>query len=353
MALRDDILRAGLDAMYLAGLHRAFPSRWAGLGLVFMLHHIRPPGRPGDPFRPNAGLEVTPEFLDAVLERLRARGIAMISLAEAVDRLQRGGGGDGRFAVFTIDDGYLDNHEHAWPLFRAHGCPFTVFVTTGIVDGTTELWWLALEEIIRENGEVAADAGSGVETFDTASLAGKRRAYARIYGHLRTCGEAAQRRAIRALAERYGLDLAALTRREAMTWDHVREMAADPLVTIGAHTLDHLAVGRLDRDAAWTEIAGSADRIARETGRRPEFFCYPYGDPASAGPRDFALVAEAGYRAAVTTRKGLLFPEHAGHLTALPRVSLNGGFQDLRYIDLYLSGAPFALWNGFRRLHAA
>ena len=57
--------------------------------------------------------------------------------------------------------------------------------------------------------------------------------------------------------------------------------------------------------------------------------------------------------AAVTTRKGLIYPEHGDHLFALPRVSLNGDYQSLHFIDLYLSGAPFALWNRFRRVDAA
>jgi hypothetical protein len=55
----------------------------------------------------------------------------------------------------------------------------------------------------------------------------------------------------------------------------------------------------------------------------------------------------------VTTRKGVIFPEHKHYLTALPRVSLNGEYQSLTYTALYLSGAPFALWNGFQQVSAA
>ncbi len=93
-----------------------------------------------------------------------------------------------------------------------------------------------------------------------------------------------------------------------MNWDEIRTMAADPLVTIGAHTKGHFAISKLSDERAHEEMGGSADRIEQELGRRPVHFSFPYGDPGSAGPRDFALAREAGFKTAVTTRKGMLFP---------------------------------------------
>jgi hypothetical protein len=49
----------------------------------------------------------------------------------------------------------------------------------------------------------------------------------------------------------------------------------------------------------------------------------------------------------------MVFPESAGHLTALPRVSLNGNYQDTRILPVLTSGAATAMWNGFRRVDAA
>ena len=140
-----------------------------------MLHHVRPEPEEPRAFAPNRILEVTSEFLDAVLDQVQEAGFDVISIDEAVQRFKEGN--DRRFACFTFDDGYRDNLEYAHPLFKR--------------------------------------------------------------------------------------------------------------------------------------------------------------------------------RSALTTRKGMLFPAHRRHLMALPRVSLSGEYQSLTYTALYLSGAPFALWNRFQRVNAA
>jgi peptidoglycan/xylan/chitin deacetylase (PgdA/CDA1 family) len=138
-----------------------------------------------------------------------------------------------------------------------------------------------------------------------------------------------------------------------MHWHELSELAADPLVTIGAHTVNHPRLRTAREAVARHEMAESASRIEAVLGIRPAHFAYPFGDPTSAGPREFALARELGFKTAVTTRPGVLFPEHREHLTALPRISLNGEFQRLRYLRVLTSGAATALWNRFRRVDAA
>lgn len=317
-----------------------------------MLHHVRPRKPASSAFAPNAVLEVTPDFLDGALTLATRRGFDLISLDEAVARL-RSETRARPFIAVTLDDGYRDNLVHALPVFRRHRCPFTIYIAPAITDGVSELWWDGLEQVIARNPRVAGSLGGAAFAFDTATDAQRQAAWQHLYWPVRKLPQHEQREWISEFCASHGFDLRAWCRGEAMTWDEVRQIAADPLCTIGAHTINHFAVSQLSAEQAAAEMRQSVHRIAAELGKRPAHFAYPYGDEGSAAARDFKLAAEAGFTTAVTTRKGMLFSSHKDHLTALPRLSLSGEFQKLRYVDALLTGTPFALFNKFRKLNVA
>ena len=138
-----------------------------------------------------------------------------------------------------------------------------------------------------------------------------------------------------------------------MSWDELKAFAADPLVTVGAHSITHCNLAQQSEAVTREELTLSRARIEDALQRPAIHLAYPYGDKPAAGPREFALARAAGYKTAVTTRPGMVFPESAGHMTALPRVSLNGNYQDARILPVLTSGAATAMWNGFRRVDAA
>jgi peptidoglycan/xylan/chitin deacetylase (PgdA/CDA1 family) len=161
-------------------------------------------------------------------------------------------------------------------------------------------------------------------------------------------------RTVRDLAACHCVDVAAICRDLCMTWEELAQMAADPLVTIGAHTVNHAILKKLPTDTAVrNEIEMSRTVIEAALGVRPQHLAYPVGDPTSAGPREFRIAAELGFKTAVTTRPGVLFRKHREHLMALPRLSVNGEYQSQRYVKVLMSGSATALWNRFRRVNAA
>jgi peptidoglycan/xylan/chitin deacetylase (PgdA/CDA1 family) len=345
------IIRTGLETLYFTGAHRALRPLLGGVGAILTLHHVRPPRR--EAFQPNRLLEISPDFLETVVSRLRRADIDIISLDELTRRLAerifwR------KFVCLTFDDGYRDNLEHAYPILKRHAVPFAVYVATSFPDRLGELWWLALEAVVAQNDRVAMVIDGVDRHFDCAAARDKYQAYEAIYWWLRSLdSEQAVRRAVHDLCRRYQVDVASFCGDLCMTWDELAELARDPLVTIGAHTVNHVMLKKVSDKDARSEMNMSRSVIEAALGTRPRHFAYPVGDATSAGPREFQIAAELGYETAVTTRPGVLFPEHRAHMTALPRISLNGEFQRSRYLDVLLSGAATALHNRFRRVNAA
>jgi peptidoglycan/xylan/chitin deacetylase (PgdA/CDA1 family) len=349
--LRNNAIRAGLGALYFTGAHHLLRPIFAGVGAIFTLHHVRP--RRDAEFQPNHHLEVAPEFLRATLTHLRARGIDIITIDEMRQRLVERDFSR-YFACFTLDDGYRDNRDFALPVMREFDAPCTVYVASDFAQGTGRLWWIALEMVIAKAAAIEVTIGGAATRLDTGTAAAKRAAFDHLHGWLRGLpGEHDIQRKIGALCARHGVDETAICRELCMSWEELKPFADDPLVTIGAHTITHCNLARQSEDIAAHEMAIGRARIESVLQRPVLHLAYPYGDKIAAGAREFALAHAAGYKTAVTTRPGMIFPQNAGHLTALPRVSLNGNFQHRRILPVLTSGAATAMWNGFRRVDAA
>lgn len=349
--LRSTVIRAGLEALYFSGAHRLLRPILSGIGAIFMLHHIRPCD--GREFQPNHHLEIEPSFLRAVLSHLRERDIDIVSMDEAYRRLTEKDFAR-RFAAFTLDDGYRDNRDHALPVFRTFDAPFTVYVTSDFAAGTGRLWWIALERAIANASEIEVAIGGRRTRMETKTLVQKQAAFNRLHDWLRALpGEHDVLREVSGLCARHGVDDGAICRELCMSFEELKAFAADPLVAIGAHTITHPNLARQREDVALNELRAGRERIEAALARPVLHLAYPYGDRSAAGPREFALAKAAGFKTAVTTRPGMIFPESADYLTALQRVSLNGNFQDARILPVLTSGAATAMWNGFRRIDAA
>jgi len=345
------ILRAALDVMHYSGATSVARAGLQGLGSIFCLHQVLPGGGREQGFAPNSKLECEPEFLRGMIDLVRRRGLETISLAEAVQRLRDGN--TRPFAVFTLDDGYKDNKQFAQPIFDAMNCPYTIFVAPRIAEGTSELWWRLLELVIQSTDHFKAEIAGQVYSLPTSTDAEKAQAYNALFPVLENLDQKEQRVVIRALCKQHKIDPDAYCRAVAMDWSELREINKDPLCTIGAHTINHHAVGRMSEKDALSELSESRKQISKAVGEDIRFNAYPYGDEPNATARDFVLAQKAGYEASVTTRKGVVFPGHAQHLQALPRIMVSGRFQELRYVDAMMSGLPTALSNHFSKVNVA
>jgi peptidoglycan/xylan/chitin deacetylase (PgdA/CDA1 family) len=349
--LKQTIIRGGLESLYFTGAHIALRPFVQGVGAILTLHHVRPQ-RPGR-FQPNHLLEVTPRFLTRVVTHLRGSGVDLVSLDEMYRRMTQRDFSS-RFVCLTFDDGYRDTLQWAYPILKEANAPFAIYVPTSFPDRLGELWWRVLEAVIERNDRIGLTIDGRDRKFDCSTVAEKRVLFDELYWWLRSRPTEAELRGIvRNLAAFYQVDVAAFCDEYCMTWQELATLASDPLVTIGAHTVNHPMLTKLASEAVRSEMDLSRSVIEAALAVKPEHLSYPFGDRTASGAREFEIAAELGFKTAVTTRPGVLFPEHSHCMTALPRISLNGDYQRLRYVQVLLSGSATAMWNGFRRLDAA
>lgn len=338
MSLKYAAIRTAFELLWLSRMPALFNMLSRSRGVIFTLHRVLP-DEPAD-FSPNAILQVTPDFLDFVIERIRGLGLDIVTLDEAVERLAAPDKGR-RFVVLTFDDAYKDNLRYALPILQRHEAPFTLYVPTAFIDGVGQLWWQAIEDVIARQEAVAFTENGETEYVDTRTLSEKNEAFNRLYWHLRKLPEPERLKVLAEFTDNYGYDLNQQCRDLIMDWQQLRLFASDPLCTIGAHSVNHYELAKLPAEQAHNEMAQSVEVIEAQFGMRPVHFSYPLGGPLSCGPREFDLARDMGFRTAVTTRPGGLYPHHVQQLTALPRISLNGYFQQRRYVDVFASGGLF------------
>jgi peptidoglycan/xylan/chitin deacetylase (PgdA/CDA1 family) len=333
--LRYAAYRAGLEAFYFSGAHFALRALFRGVGAILTLHHVRPPR--DEAFQPNSILEISPQFLDRLIVHLRKNKVDLVSMDEVRRRLVERDFSR-RFVALTFDDGYRDNLEYALPVLQRHGAPFALYIATSFPDRLGEIWWIALERVVAKTDRLVVEMDGKSRFFECAEPAKKRKAFHEVYWWLRSIPqEETLRRVVRDICVRYGVDLKAPTGQFCMDWAEIAYVANDPLCTIGAHTISHCFLTKVTEKIARSEMQRSAEVIEASLGNRPKHFAYPYGD---GGRREFAIAADLGFKTAVTSKPAVLRPKNRDHLTSLPRVSVNGHFQALRYLDVLISGVP-------------
>ncbi|NOU08027.1 MAG: polysaccharide deacetylase family protein [Hyphomicrobiaceae bacterium] len=341
-------LKAALSALHYTGADGLFGSVTRGTGAILTLHQVGP--EVPQAFSPNRILKITPYFLERTIQQTLEAGFDCVSLDEVAERLKSPEAYARPFVAFTLDDAYRDNITYAAPVFRRYGIPFAIYAPTDYLDGNGDLWWLALELAIAQLDRVALAIGA--ETFDLAcaTLLEKEQAFHTLYWVLRGVDETVARAAVAELCVGVGIDQKALCRDLIMTWDELKALARDPLVTIGGHTVRHYALAKLGAGAARYEMVAGIERLSAALGQPIRHFSYPFGDRDSAGDREFDIARSLGLATAVTTRKGLIRDGSTSDPMALPRLSLNGDYQDPLYTKVLLSGLPFAILDLARRV---
>ena len=109
--------------------------------VVLQYHHV-------DTMTP-ASTSTSPERFGMHLDHLADNDFDVVPLAELVDTLRAGEPLPDRTVAISFDDGYVSIYETAWPMLKAKGWPFTVFINSEPHDQGKPLFmsWDQLREL--------------------------------------------------------------------------------------------------------------------------------------------------------------------------------------------------------------
>ncbi len=302
-----DLALQGLFTLGAPALLRRMPARGARL-VVLAYHSVT-----DDPAYALPGIRVTPALFARQVAYL-ARNYAVVDLAEAVEMQRAGRPLPDRAVAITFDDGYADNHTHAFPVLRAHGAPATVFATVAPCLDGARFWVSWLYEALRAH----VDTDAIERVFGIRVPPEVEPAFNALSGILNY--KSARDRA--ALLDAYA-EAARVPRapRRMLTVDQMREMQRGG-IRFGSHTLTHPILANIDAAERRAELQTSRERLSSALDQDVTLIAYPNG---RAIPRNFdaAVMADckaAGYDAAVTSQRRPVMASDDLH--ALPRMGV-------------------------------
>lgn len=242
-----------------------------------------------------------------------SRWFKVLPLMEALARL-RDGTLPVRAACVTFDDGYADNASTALPILLRHGVPATFFLATAFINGGRMWNDTVIETVRRAPGHTLDARPAGLDSLDIATPNLRRRVIDKLLADLKYLPMEERQRRANALSATIACELPSGL---MMTTDQVRQLHKSGM-EIGAHTVNHPILAKLDPARAGNEIRESKAWIEAITGSSVSLFAYPNGKPGRDYCREHVdLVKELGFEAAVSTARGVAHA--ASDLFQLPR----------------------------------
>jgi peptidoglycan/xylan/chitin deacetylase (PgdA/CDA1 family) len=237
-----------------------------------------------------------------------------------------------RVAAITFDDGYFDVLENAKPILQHRDAPATVFLATGFLG--SEFWWDRLARLIsrpaevplrldirtralRRTWSVLPSPARKEQRMRSNGSVTRGQLFHDLWAALRSMNEET-RAEIFAILDAWSIGAAAFDPKDrAVSASEVGLLIAGGLVNIGAHTVSHPSLPKLDVSAIRHEIEHSKATCEALTGGAIDSFAFPFGDFDRA---TVAAVKHAGFSHSCSTVSGAAV--FGNELFRLPRVTI-------------------------------
>jgi peptidoglycan/xylan/chitin deacetylase (PgdA/CDA1 family) len=222
----------------------------------------------------------------------------------------------------TFDDGYRNTFTHAYPILKQLSIPATIFLTTGYI-GTNKLtWWQETELLLQSSQDTFTFDEPWISgTYNLSNSNDKQKLYNTIRQAILHPDIHDPDEILKPIRNR--ITVTQCTKNPTfLSWDEILEMAKNPLIEFGSHTVSHKILSKMSRIELLPELAHSKMDIEQNLGTEVDFFAYPNGQIGDFTEESQYCLKEAGYRCAVTTTHGSI--NISSNPYQLNRMSISG-----------------------------
>ena len=231
------------------------------------------------------------QLFERCIQWLKGNGFTFISTDQLVDIL-RGRMDAPRGATWiTFDDGWKENISNVIPIIEKFNIPVTFFISTEPVENVGSFWW-TIAQRYKEHLPLP---------------------YRKDVSMLWKIEEHKRRSLLDGLKKIYSGESV----REAMTVQDVKDIANLPQITIGCHTVNHVATPNCTSTELEFEISASKATIENWIGKEVKYFAYPGG---KYDGRERMILEKFGIVLSATIEKRHI--SHDDDLYFIPRFSV-------------------------------
>lgn len=288
---KSTLRRVLMPMLAAKGVRRAFSRRMLDRASIFMIHRVAED--PGSD-------ELTVKALTAMLEEVRARGLAVVSLESVIQRYLAGEPQLPDSIVFTLDDGLRQQTDVIAPLLARYDCVATVFVITGYVDRIVWPWDYRIDYVLSHTK--LTEIRHSIQGL-LSPLQREMRTFSRdvVLDYCKSLTASDVDDVVDALALAAEVDLpdSIPAEWEPLTWEGARALESLGF-RFAPHGISHSILSKLPSSEAEREIRESWKRVQEEVAFPCPVFAWPTGRAQDFGVREIRYAKEAGLVGAVT-----------------------------------------------------
>lgn len=320
---------------------------FSGKGIIFMLHRVLPEDERNQ-FTLNKDLAITPEKLEEFILLFKTKGYTFVSLDEVQAWLEKKLTIRQKFICLTFDDGYRDNLIHGLPILEKHAVPATIYVTNCLPNGTGILWWYLFETHVKTSKQLNLNSSLGRFEFSWENSEQAHAQFGRISEAIKSIPISELPTVLMAAFGKTALEFEELCRSVSLSWDEIAAISKHPLITIGAHTMQHVSVKQQATSEVENEMRTSKKELEHYIQKEVKHFAYPFGGSFDVGMRDVELAQRVGFKTSTLNQAGNIFKSNYKSMQAIARMPLGNSTDDNR-MNYYLNGIYHFSVNQFKK----